>query len=86
MYTPGSLVSRICRWRQHPQFEHYEIAAYGTATFARRMWNEAVAQLLDHTLAEEKHADYTLRGNRAYVTGSEYHFARWQNSRPWSVP
>jgi len=41
--------------------EHYEIAAYGTArTFARRLRNEAVAQLLDQTLAEEKNADQKL--------------------------
>jgi len=41
--------------------EHYEIAAYGSArTFARRLGNNNVAQLLDQTLAEEKSADQKL--------------------------
>ena len=41
--------------------EHYEIAAYGTArTFARRLGQTKVAQLLQQTLEEEKHADEHL--------------------------
>src|SRR5208283_3224135 len=41
--------------------EHYEIAAYGSArTFARRLRNSTVAQLLEQTLAEEKNADQKL--------------------------
>jgi len=41
--------------------EHYEIAAYGSArTFAQRLGNHNVAQLLDQTLTEEKSADEKL--------------------------
>jgi ferritin-like metal-binding protein YciE len=41
--------------------EHYEIAAYGSArTFARQMGEGAVADLLEQTLDEEKHADSLL--------------------------
>lgn len=41
--------------------EHYEIAAYGTArTFARRLGNSYVAELLQQTLDEEGAADKKL--------------------------
>src|ERR1051326_6695159 len=41
--------------------EHYEIAAYGTArTFAERLGNEEVAELLQETLTEEEEADEKL--------------------------
>jgi ferritin-like metal-binding protein YciE len=41
--------------------EHYEIAAYGTArTFAERLGNEEVAELLQETLTEEEEADERL--------------------------
>jgi ferritin-like metal-binding protein YciE len=41
--------------------EHYEIAAYGTArTFAEKLGNDAVAELLQETLLEEKEADEKL--------------------------
>jgi ferritin-like metal-binding protein YciE len=41
--------------------EHYEIAAYGTLrTYAELLGNHEVAQLLQHTLDEEKEADSTL--------------------------
>ncbi len=41
--------------------EHYEMAAYGCArTFARRLGHEAVADLLQQTLQEERNADETL--------------------------
>jgi ferritin-like metal-binding protein YciE len=41
--------------------EHYEIAAYGCAiTHARVLGLEDVANLLEQTLLEEKHADETL--------------------------
>jgi ferritin-like metal-binding protein YciE len=41
--------------------EHYEIAAYGTArTFAERLGNDEVAELLQETLNEEEEADEKL--------------------------
>jgi ferritin-like metal-binding protein YciE len=41
--------------------EHYEIAVYGTArTFAERLGNEEVAELLQETLTEEEEADERL--------------------------
>jgi ferritin-like metal-binding protein YciE len=41
--------------------EHYEIASYGTArTFARRLGNSYVAELLQQTLDEEGDADKKL--------------------------
>ena len=41
--------------------EHYEISAYGTArTFAERLGNNDVAELLQETLDEEKEADQKL--------------------------
>ena len=41
--------------------EHYEIAAYGTArTFAERLGNDEVAELLQETLTEEEEADERL--------------------------
>jgi ferritin-like metal-binding protein YciE len=41
--------------------EHYEIAAYGTArTFAERLGNQDVVDLLQETLDEEKEADEKL--------------------------
>jgi ferritin-like metal-binding protein YciE len=41
--------------------EHYEMAAYGTArTFAERLGNEDVAELLQETLNEEEEADEKL--------------------------
>ncbi len=41
--------------------EHYEIASYGSlATMARMLGHDKAAQLLDETLAEEKHADQKL--------------------------
>jgi ferritin-like metal-binding protein YciE len=41
--------------------EHYEIAAYGTArTFAERLGNEEVADLLQETLTEEEETDERL--------------------------
>ncbi len=41
--------------------EHYEMAGYGCArTFARRLGHQAVASLLQQTLAEEAHADKLL--------------------------
>jgi ferritin-like metal-binding protein YciE len=41
--------------------EHYEIAGYGCArSFARRLGLENVAQLLQQTLDEERHADEKL--------------------------
>jgi len=41
--------------------EHYEIAGYGTAkAFAKILGNEAVAELLNQTLEEEKAADMKL--------------------------
>ena|SRR5947207_2824470 len=41
--------------------EHYEIAAYGTArTYAERIGNDEVAELLQQTLTEEKEADQKL--------------------------
>ena len=41
--------------------EHYEIAAYGCAiTHARVLGLEEVADLLEQTLVEEKHADERL--------------------------
>jgi ferritin-like metal-binding protein YciE len=43
------------------RIEHYEIAAYGCAiTHARVLGLEEVAELLELTLAEEKHADEKL--------------------------
>lgn len=43
------------------RIEHYEIAAYGCAiTHARVLGLEEVADLLEQTLAEEKHADEKL--------------------------
>ena len=41
--------------------EHYEMAGYGSArSFARMLKKDAVADLLEQTLSEEKHADETL--------------------------
>jgi len=41
--------------------EHYEMAAYGTArTFAEKLGNDEVAQLLEETLNEEKETDQKL--------------------------
>lgn len=41
--------------------EHYEMAAYGTArTYAERMGQKQMAEILDKTLAEEKAADKKL--------------------------
>lgn len=41
--------------------EHYEIAGYGTArTFAERIGQDEIAQLLQQTLEEEKEADRKL--------------------------
>jgi ferritin-like metal-binding protein YciE len=41
--------------------EHYEIAAYGTVrTFAEILGETSHADLLEQTLAEEKHADSVL--------------------------
>jgi ferritin-like metal-binding protein YciE len=41
--------------------EHYEIAGYGTLhTWAQLLGRHEVAQLLEFTLAEEKHADQKL--------------------------
>jgi len=41
--------------------EHYEIAAYGTVrTFAEKLGNEKVVELLQQTLDEEKEADEKL--------------------------
>ena len=41
--------------------EHYEIAAYGTVrTFAERLGNEEVAELLQETLTEEEETDERL--------------------------
>ena len=41
--------------------EHYEIASYGTArTLAQTLGNNAVAELLEETLEEEKEADRLL--------------------------
>ena len=41
--------------------EHYEIAAYGTArTFAERLGNQEIVDLLQETLDEEKEADEKL--------------------------
>jgi ferritin-like metal-binding protein YciE len=43
------------------QIEHYEISLYGSlSAFARTLELDAVAALLDETLAEEKAADVTL--------------------------
>lgn len=43
------------------RFEHYEIAAYGSAReFARQLGLEEVAQLLQETLDEESHANELL--------------------------
>jgi ferritin-like metal-binding protein YciE len=43
------------------RIEHYEIAAYGTMVeFSRALGQEAVAQLLEKTLAEEKTQDQLL--------------------------
>jgi ferritin-like metal-binding protein YciE len=43
------------------KIEHYEIAGYGTArTFANRLGEADVANLLDRTLDEESDADETL--------------------------
>jgi len=59
--------------------EHYEIAAYGTArTFAERLGNDEVAELLQETLTEEEEADErlteiaeTLLDEIAQVEGAE---------------
>ena len=41
--------------------EHYEIATYGTlSAFAKTLEEDEAAELLEETLAEEKHADETL--------------------------
>ncbi|PWT80510.1 MAG: hypothetical protein C5B57_12135 [Blastocatellia bacterium] len=41
--------------------EHYEIAGYGTLhTWARLLGHHEAAQLLEFTLAKEKHADQKL--------------------------
>ncbi len=41
--------------------EHYEISAYGTAChYAQRLGHDKVADLLEETLEEEKHADSLL--------------------------
>ncbi|MBW7674143.1 YciE/YciF ferroxidase family protein [Chryseobacterium chendengshani] len=43
------------------KIEHYEIASYGTLlAFARTLGEEAIASLLEATLAEEKEADALL--------------------------
>lgn len=43
------------------RFEHYEIAAYGSAiSFARQLKHDEVASLLEETLGEEKAADGKL--------------------------
>ena len=43
------------------RFEHYEIAAYGSAvSFARQLKHHEVADLLEESLGEEKVADGTL--------------------------
>ncbi len=53
---------------QLQRIEHYEIAGYGcVATYAQQLGRQADMQLLQQTLAEEKHADSKLNEIAVHV-------------------